>query len=153
MAVIIKPYVGIEDDGREINFNMTQKEVEKVLGEKAFKIEIDNIMNETREHRRACIYIYIKRKLVDITFTANNDLIINGIELFKEIDELTNKEEIVKKLKEIDTTAAEGTNGYMNFYKLGICLGGFGKKKIPEKKLVIVFCKDRIKFQEIFIRM
>jgi hypothetical protein len=153
MAVIIKPYVGIEDDGREINFNMTQKEVEKVLGEKAFKIEIDNIMNETREHRRACIYKYIKRKLVDITFTANNDLIINGIELFKEIDELTNKEKIVKNLKEIDTTAAEGRNGYMNFYKLGICLGGFGKKKIPEKKLVRVFCKDRIKFQEFFIKM
>jgi hypothetical protein len=32
----------------------------------------------------------------------------------------------------------------LNFYKLGICLGGFGKKRIPEKKLVTVFAKSKI---------
>jgi acyl CoA:acetate/3-ketoacid CoA transferase alpha subunit len=31
----------------------------------------------------------------------------------------------------------------MNFYKLGICLGGFGKKRIPEKKLVTIFAENQ----------
>jgi hypothetical protein len=146
MAVIIKPYVGIEDDDKIINFKMSRKEIGKILGEKAFKIEIDNIMKETREHRRAMVYKYEKGKLVDITFTANVNLIINGLNIFTE-------DEIIEKLKKFDNPTAEGKNGYMNFYKLGICLGGFGKKKIPEKKLVRAFCEERIKFQEFFIRM
>jgi hypothetical protein len=146
MAVIINPYIGIEDDGKIINFKMSRKEVEKILGEKAFKIEIDNIMNETREHRRAMVYKYEKGKLVDITFTVNVDLIINGLDIF-------NEDKIIEKLKEFDIPTAEGKNGYINFYKLGICLGGFGKKKIPEKKLVRAFCEERIKFQEFFIKM
>jgi hypothetical protein len=33
----------------------------------------------------------------------------------------------------------------MNFYKLGICLGGYGHKRIPEKKLVSVFPEWEIK--------
>jgi hypothetical protein len=146
LPIIIKPYIGIEDDGKIINFSMSQKEIEKILDEKAFKIEIDNIMNETREHRRASIYKYIKRKLIEITFTVNNDLIINGYNVF-------NETEIIERLKEFDTPTAEGKNGYINFYKLGICLGGFGKRKIPEKKIVRVFCEERIKFQEFFIKM
>ena len=152
MAIIIKPYKGIVDNGKKINFDMTQKEVEKALGYKAAKIEIDNIMEETREIRYACIYRYINKKLVDIQFNLNNNLMIKEIELFNEKDETVNKEEIIKKLKEIDTSSEESKDGYINFYKLGINLGGFGKKKIPEKMLVIAFSKERINFYKRFLK-
>jgi hypothetical protein len=146
MGVIIKPYVGIDFYGKNINFNMSQKEIRKIIGENAPKIEIDNIMEEIREYRSGMIFTYKNKKLLDITFTINVELNIFDIEIFKE-------ENLLEKIKEHDSPTVEGKNGYMNFYKLGICIGGFGKRKIPEKKLVTAFCEERIKFYEFFIKM
>lgn len=36
----------------------------------------------------------------------------------------------------------------MNFYKLGIMLGGFGKRKIPEKKLAFLYPQKEKDFFE-----
>jgi hypothetical protein len=160
MGVIIEPYVGISFYGKTINFNMSQKDIIKIFGEKAPKINIDNIMGVIEEYRAGMILTYKNKKLADITFTSNVDLYINGIELFKGIeqesntkDKVINKVEVLKKLEAHDIPTDEGKNGYMNFYKLGICIGGFGKRKIPEKILVTAFSEERIKFYEFFIKM
>jgi hypothetical protein len=53
-----------------------------------------------------------------------------GIDIF-------NDGEAVSKLSRFDVPTPD--NGkFMNFYKLGICLGGYGHKRIPEKKLELV---------------
>jgi len=39
---------------------------------------------------------------------------------------------VVIKLSQFDTPTADDGK-FTNFYKLGICLGGFGKKRIPQK--------------------
>jgi hypothetical protein len=145
MGVIIKPYIGIDYYGKTINFNTSQKEVRKIIGENAPKIEIDNIMEEIREQRSGMEFTYKNKKLVEISFSLNVELFINGIEMFI-IDNL------IEELKKYDEPI-EGKNGYCNFYKLGICIGGFGKKKIPEKKLVTAFCKERKNFYEMFLKM
>ena len=144
MAVILEPYIGINFYGKIINFNMSQKEVRKITGENAPKVEIDNIMEEIREYRSGIIFIYINKKLVDIIFSLHVELFINGIEVFKSSN-------LIEELKQYDEQAEE-TNTYSNFYKLGISVGGFGKRKIPEKKLVTAFCKDRIKFYEMYLK-
>ena len=146
MAVIIEPYVGINLDGKIINFNMSQKEIRKITGENAPKIEIDNIMEEIREYRWGMVFRYINKKLVDIDFSLNVELVINGIEIFTE-------KNLIEKLKEYDIPTEESKGGYMNFYKLGISIGGFGKRRIPEKRLVCAFCEERREFYETILKI
>jgi hypothetical protein len=59
MAVIIEPYTGINFYGKIINFNISQKEIRKIIGESASKIEIDNVMEEIREFRSGMVFTYI----------------------------------------------------------------------------------------------
>jgi hypothetical protein len=146
MSVILNPYKGIDFYGKEILFGMSQKDVRKITGEKSPKIEIDNIMEEIRELRSGMIFTYIDKKLIDITFTSNVDLIIHTIEVFK-------CNNLIEELSKFDSPTTEGKNGYINFYNLGISIGGFGKRKIPEKKLVSAFAKERIKFYEFFLKV
>ncbi|MDR2904519.1 MAG: hypothetical protein LBU73_00985, partial [Helicobacteraceae bacterium] len=86
------------------------------------------------------------KELVDITFTLNVDLWINNIEVF-------NNDNFLNEISKFDNPTPEGKNGYINFYGLGISIGGFGKKKIPEKKLVSAFSENQIKFYEFFLKV
>jgi Ca2+-binding EF-hand superfamily protein len=146
MSVILNSYKGINFYNKDILFGMTQKDVKKILEEDAPKIEIDNIMEEVREYRSGMILIYKNKELIDITFTLNVNLWINNIEVF-------NNENFLDEISKFDNPTPEGKNGYINFYDLGISIGGFGKRKIPEKKLVSAFSKNRIKFYEFFLKM
>lgn len=146
MSVIIRPYKGILFYGIEINFGMSRKDVNNAIGEEAPKIEIDNIMKEVRELRSGMTFIYIDGKLVDIAFTTSVDLYINEIEVFNTVN-------LLETLSNIDTPTLESGNGYTNFYKLGVSIGGFGIRKIPEKKLVVAFCKSRISFYKFFLKV
>jgi len=146
MSVIIQPLTGIINDGKEIKFGITQKELKKILGE-APKIEIDNIMDEIREYRLGMIFTFIEKKLSDITFSLHvDDLCFESINIFQD-------ESVISKLSQYDTPTQESKGGYINFYELGISLGGFGKRKIPEKKLVTVFPKERTRFYECFLKV
>ncbi|WP_431427163.1 hypothetical protein ACRASQ_14340 [Bacteroides hominis] len=146
MSIILKPYKGILFYGIEINFGISQKDVNNLLGEKAPKIEIDNIMKEVREQRSGMIFCYINKKLSDITFSMNANLYINDIEVF-------NTNDLLENLSKIDDPTPEAKNGYVNFYKLGISIGGFGKRKIPEKRIVTAFCKSRVEFYNFFLKV
>jgi hypothetical protein len=144
--IIIKPYFGVIFMGKEITFDMSQKEVENKLGETS-RFEVVKLIKTVieRQHGGTLFYYkytepyeYGKEKLTHIDVPAGKGLTI----LYENIDILNDKDS-VSKLTEYDTPTPD--NGkFMNFYKLGICLGGFGKKRIPEKKLVIVFAESEI---------
>jgi hypothetical protein len=144
--IIIKPYTGVTYTGKEITFGMRQKEVENKLGETG-RFEVINLIETVVERQNGGSlfyykyikpYEYGKEELTHIDVFAGKGMTI----LYKDIDILNDKEAVLK-LKEYDTPTPD--NGkFMNFYKLGICLGGFGKKRIPEKKLVTVFAGSEI---------
>ena len=146
MSVILNPYKGINFYNNDILFGMTQKDVKKILKENAPKIEIDHIMEEIREYRLGMIFTFIEKKLSDITFSLHVDLHFEGINIFE-------NEHVISELSKYDTPTSESKGGYINFYKLGISLGGFGKRKIPEKKLATAFSRERIKFYESLLKV
>jgi hypothetical protein len=145
MKVTIEPYKGILFGDKDLHFGISQKILKKELGEAA-KIEIDNIMNEVREYRSGMVFTFIGKKLNDITVSRHVELYFENIRLF-------DNENVISELSNYDTPTLESKGGYMNFYKLGISLGGFGKRKIPEKRLVCIFPEERKKFYEIILRM
>ncbi len=130
---------------KEINYGITQKEIKKILGE-AGRIEIDNIMDEIREYRLGMIFTFIEKKLKDITFSSHVELYYESVNIFE-------SDNTILELSNYDTPTQESKGGYINFYKIGVSLGGFGKKKIPEKKLVCTFSKDRKNFYEILLKV
>ncbi|MDR2904778.1 MAG: hypothetical protein LBU73_02340 [Helicobacteraceae bacterium] len=144
-GVIIQPLIGIIDDNREIKFGISQNDLKAILG-KPFRVIIDNILNQTKEIRSSSEFIFEKKKLVNIDFFPNVDLFINNINLFE-------TENVIEKLSEFDFPTKEWKNGYINFYNLGISMGGFGKRKIPEKKVIRIFSKERIQFYEFFLKV
>lgn len=140
MKIEIKPFQGIN----EIKFDMTQEEIKKILGDAA-KIEINNITRQTIEFRNGMQFKIIDHKLKDIIVSKHVELFYNDIDLFNSIN-------TIELLSQFDEPIF-GKNGYVNFYNLGLSLGGFGKKRIPEDKLVIIFAKDRIDFYKIYLEV
>jgi hypothetical protein len=141
VEIIIKSLKGIMFKGKEISFGMSQEDVENILGKPA-GYEVNNLINLTWEPRDGTTFFYGKDGLqsVDIPLQATLKVYYEGIDI------LHDKESVLKLSKYDIPTAADGK--YMNFYKLGICLGGFGRKRIPEKKLVTVFAENQ---KEMFI--
>jgi hypothetical protein len=136
VEIIIKPLSGLLFKGKEISFGMSQQDVENVLG-KPTSYEVNNLIDLTWEPRDGATFFYGKNGLQSVDIPLQKSLKV----YYNDIDILHDKESVLK-LSEYDTpTANDGQ--YMNFYKLGICLGGFGRKRIPEKKLVTVFAENR----------
>jgi hypothetical protein len=138
MKVEIKPNEGIND----IKFGITQNQLEQIMG-KPPKAEIDNIMEEVREMRQGMIFRFVPDTLKDIVISKHVDAWVHGIDIF-------NTANLINLLSAYDEPTKE-TDGYVNFYGLGLSVGGFGKKKIPEGKLVTVFAPDRKQYYEYFL--
>lgn len=128
---------------------MSQEEVAIIDGI-APKILIDNIMNNTTEYRNGSIKLtFIENKFVDILIPekpADNQIFISGtlkINLFQ-----GNNLELLKKSYQ----CIESKNKrYLLIPEIGICAGGCGEKKTKEGKIIIAFCKERLKWYETFI--
>lgn len=137
--IIIKSYKSVGD----FTFGKTQKEIIEQFGE-ASRIEIDNIIGRITEFRHAQEFIYDKQ---------GNDYILNQVICSKDTTPIIENYDIfglgLEKLKEVDPDFVEGKH-YITFRTLGISLGGFGKKKIPEKRLLIAFSKEKLTFYEDF---
>lgn len=131
MIVNIKPRVGIICNEVLIRYGMTRQSVHEAFGVEPAIVEIDNVMEEIREHRFGMVFIYEKEKLIHIEVSLNVKLMYKDIDIFG----LYNSVELLSKY-DIPTS---NVGKYMNFYKLGIMLGGFGKRKIPEKKLAFLY--------------
>lgn len=140
MIVYIKPKVGILCDEVLVKFGMTRQSVEKAFGVEPAVIEIDNVMGEVRERRFGMIFTFEKNKLLYIEISLNVQLRYKNIDIFNALN-------TVELLSKYDTPTLN-IGKYMNFYKLGIMLGGFGKRKIPEKKLVFVYPQKKKGFFE-----
>jgi hypothetical protein len=138
MEIIIIPLKGVFFNGKELSFGMNQKNIEVILGEPA-QYEVNNIIDLTWEPREGTTFFYGKDGLQSIKIPLQKSLKV----YYEGIDILHDKESVMK-LSEYDTpTANDGQ--FMNFYKLGICLGGFGRKRIPEKNLLRFFLKIKKK--------
>lgn len=57
----------------------------------------------------------------------------------------------IAELKAKDPDCLEDSQ-YILFRKLGICIGGMLKRKIPEGKIVNVFAKDKLEFFEFVVK-
>lgn len=154
IEIIIRPFAGITIGGKEINFEMSQVDVEKVLG-KPTKFEVNNLINHTCEPRSGTIFHYQNSELYSCN---NNELhfidipIDKGVvAIYQDIDILNDKDAIIK-LSKYDNEPTPNNGKFMIFYKLGICLGGFENKRIPEKKMVTIFSvKQRDLFRMQFL--
>jgi hypothetical protein len=133
IKIMVNPLKRAVFKDKEINFGMNQKNIENVLG-KPVSYEVNNLIDLIWEPRLGTTFFYNKTGLKSIDIPSQTTLKV----YYEGIDILHDKESILKLSKYDTPTADDGK--YMNFYKLGICLGGFGKKRIPEENL-LQFCK------------
>ena len=144
--IIVIPLQGVLYKGRKVNYGMTQQDVINILGNSAC-YQANEISKVISEQRNGVMFEYENGLLSSLQIQINSGLNI----LYEDIN-IFNDKETVAKLKIHDTPTSD--NGqYMNFYKLGICLGGFGKKKIPENKYVFLFSESKLKFFEMLFKI
>ncbi len=139
MDYVIEPYKAVN----EISFGMTQEQVEKIAGP-ADKSEPNRILRYVKETRGDCRLKYYEDgglKVVEITKSDNP--IVNGIAVFKAGG--------FEKLCDLEKPVVGRTNTYMLFRKLGLCLGGYAKKRVPDGKVLIAFSEDSLAHYEDFI--
>lgn len=141
----IIPYVGFNN----IKFNDSQKQVEEVDGA-ATRIVIDNIMEETYEHRKASIKLtFVEERLADVWIPQKPA--DNKVYLKEDADYDIFSDQIMERLKgKYEFTESKDKNRVL-FPELGICLWGFGKKKTKEGKMVIAFSKERLSWYKTFL--
>lgn len=132
----IVPYVSVNG----FVFGKSRAEVKKACGV-PYASTTDNIQKFVTEQREGCELTYRKGKLVDVILNKDVAPFVNGVGIYAQGG--------IEKLKEIDPGYLAG-NRYIVFRGLGICVGGFSKKKIPEGKLVIAFSQDQTGFYEFF---
>lgn len=145
VEIIINPLKGFTFRGKEILFGMSQKEVEIILG-KPSKYEVNNLIGSTIEPREGTIFFYKNNGLTSIDIQLQESVKV----YYEGIDILHDKESVMKLSKYDTPTANDGK--YMNFYELGISLGGYGRKRIDEKKLVSIFSESEKKMFIILYR-
>jgi hypothetical protein len=134
----LEPFIGLG----LVNFGMSVKEVSTILG-KPYEQEDDDIMEEIRENRKNVEFIYTyddKKLLGELTFYKGSSLYFNGMDLMNTSGIL---EIMQKKYPDF-----EDIKGHCNFSKLGLLLCGFGKRKMPEGKYIMVYGKTRRSFFE-----
>lgn len=132
-----KPYRSVGP----LKFGMTVAQVKAILGApKATK----TTSNQITEMRGAFKLIYDapKGKLFSMNFQAPTPFAVGGNLLFEEKDPIA-------LLSKLDKETKEG-GGYVNFMGLGLLAGGFGKRRIPEGKLLIAYSKAKLKVYTYF---
>jgi hypothetical protein len=137
--LILKPFIGINN----FTFNHNEEEISRLNGE-PFKIEINNIMKQTKEFRKGTELIFINSILQDIYIKKTEPFFYQNINIFNDSD-------VVEQLSNFSRVVKGKRGTYFLFEDIGLCLGGFSKKKIPEGKLAIAFSKERTSFYKKFI--
>jgi len=128
----ILPYEG----AAPILFGMTPAQVEAILGKPQDKF-IDFLQRNVEIRENISIKYNKKGLTNEITFSPGTDVILNEINIFKD-------REMLSKLALLDTH--EDSMGFKTFFKLGVSLTGFSKKK--ESKTISVFSKEMKKYFE-----
>jgi hypothetical protein len=129
LGYVLQPLVGLT----VVKFGMTQAQVAKALG-KPGETNPDEVMGLVREIRDGAEFEYWyedKKKLAAVHFHK-------GAALFYDGHDLLNTKDVLDFLKAHDPKWKDNA-GYMCFPKLGLTMGGFGKRRIPEGKLVVAW--------------
>ncbi len=137
---VLEPFKGLG----LINFGMSRKEVSTKLGPPD-EMEDDDIMEEIQEKRANIEFCYTyedKKHLSNITFYKGSSLYFNDIDLM-------NTKGILDILQK-EYPDFSDIKGFCKFKQLGLILCGFGKKKKPEGKYIIVYGKTQSAFYELF---
>ena len=132
----ITPYASVN----EYIFGLSPKKIRKSCGE-PYRIVIDNIMENLTEEREACSLVYEENKLASILINKHAEPRVNGISIYSE--------GAIAELMTLDNDHLAGAR-YINFRTLGLCIGGFSKKRIPEGRLVIAYAKDKVSYFDFF---
>ncbi len=135
------PYEGVD----AYIFGSKQAQINKAIG-KAPVVEKDDIMEEIREIRGNITCTYIEKKLADVIIVKGGGLQVDDIHIFTDAD-------AVEKLEQTYTATRNSKGTYVLFAELGLCLGGFTGKKVPEGQIAICFAHDRLDFYEIYLEM
>ncbi|MEW4369835.1 hypothetical protein [Paenibacillus kandeliae] len=139
--MILTPYEGVD----AYEFGSTQAQIKKQSG-KALSVEKDGIMEEIREMREGVRCTYIEKKLADVIIVKGGQLQVDEINLFSDPHAVQQLEQTYKA-----TYNESGT--YVLFADLGLCLGGFTGKQVPEGQIAICFARERLEFYEIYLEM
>jgi len=143
MEYIFKPFKGIN----EINFGMSQRDVEVLEGE-TNNIKENSVYREIIETRNGVLYIYRNNKLIEIKFNESfdfdkNSIIWNNIKVFNDLKTI----EILSNIPE--TKHSEIVRGVIVFHGIGACFSGFKKMKLIIEKELIFYSIERMRFYEI----
>lgn len=137
----LTPYEGVG----AYQFGSNQAQIKKQCG-KALSVEKDDIMEEIREMREGARCTYIEKKLADVIIVKGGQLQVDEIELFS-------NPHAVQQLEQTYTATHNTSGTYVLFPELGLCLGGFTGKKVPEGQIAICFTRERLEFYEIYLDM
>lgn len=137
MAIVnftkIEPFKGVDN----FIFGESQSKIQEIFGESS-EVKINNIMKNMRELREGKALVYKKE---------GKDFKLDHIICFKDmrpfIGDLDIFEVGLDPLKNMDPKYIEGDQ-YITFPSIGVCIGGLGKKKIPEKRILIAFRKKSL---------
>jgi hypothetical protein len=95
----------------------------------------DEPMNQFCERRGGVEATYEDGRLVQLTYGLGSSLVLDGMDLFADPTALV-------RLREVHASG-KVQGGFVNFPELGICLGGFGKRRIPEGRVVIAYAREQ----------
>jgi hypothetical protein len=95
----------------------------------------DEPMNQFCERRGSVEATYEEGRLVQVTLGLGSSLSIDGVDVFADPTALT-------QLRAAHASGKE-QGGFVNFPELGVCLGGFGKRRIPEGRIVIAYAREQ----------
>ncbi|MEO7426176.1 MAG: hypothetical protein ABI036_13395 [Fibrobacteria bacterium] len=124
-----------------LKFGMTVDQVKAILGAPVSSKIANGNITEVRENMKL-VYDAPKGKLYCINLRAPTPIAFGGSLLFKEKDPIA-------FLSKLDKETKEG-GGYVNFMGLGLLAGGFGKRRIPEGKLLMAYSKAKLKVYTYF---
>lgn len=124
------------------SFGMTAEQVKNVAGDPE-KEKHDRITERLIYTYGPCELTFQDNQLSWITLLSEAQPTLNGLNLFdkKDFDKLCDQE--------MPVVGQEKT--YLLFEKSGVLIGGYGKRKIPEGKLVMVFPPHKLAFFRIML--
>lgn len=137
----LEPFVGVG----AARFGMTQAQVAQALGAPDSE-KMKNARRVIEEARAGVSFEYWledDRTLGAVCIPKQGSITYDGVDLM-------NGKDGVARLKAADATWKDHGQ-YMQFPELGVLLGGFGKRRIPEGKLIIVYARARARVYTLFV--
>ena len=132
----IRSYKGVGP----FRLGMSQEECAAAAGP-ADRVRNNLPMKWVHEHRGAVEAIFEKKKLVQVALSDGARVRLGDVDILADRG-------AVDALRALDPSAEE-RGQYVDFPALGVCLGGFGKRRLPEGRQVMVYAKRQQRLMRI----